>query len=85
MSEVKLLGGAFVATLVKGENGKSTWQYSPNLAQIRKNSQKKGSEKERPQFEVINEIEGAAISEYRGNLKQLTLDITKHLLTLIKK
>lgn len=85
MGEIKLLNGAFVATLVKGKNGRSDWQYSPNLAQIRKNSQKPGSMKEKPQFKVITEIEKASISEFQENLKNTTLDITKYLLTLIKK
>lgn len=85
MGEIKLLNGAFSAALVKGKNGKESWQYTPNLAQIRKNSQTKGSMKERPQFAVINEIEGAAADVFKQGLKKTTIDITKYLLTLIKK
>lgn len=82
---MKLLNGAFIANLIKGKSGSQEWQYTPNLAQIRKNSQKPGSMKEKPQFEVINEIEAAAADRFKSNLKDMTLSVTKHLLTFTKK
>lgn len=82
---MELLNGAFTATFTKGKDGRSKWEFIANLPRIGKKVQNAGSMKEKPQFAVINEIEGAAVSEFQQNLKTTTIDITKYLLTLVKQ
>lgn len=83
-SEIKLLNGAFTATLIKGENGKTTWKYDANLSRIGKKKIEKGNMKEKPQFKVIEDIEAASLRRFQESTKNTVLDITKFLKTLIK-
>lgn len=81
---MKLLNGAFIANLVKGKDGKTKWEYEANVSAIGRKKPNPGSLKEKPQFDIINDIEAAATDKFQGNLKSMTVDITKHLLTFIK-
>lgn len=83
-NKISICDGAFNAELVKGENGKESWQYTPNLNKIGKKPKQKGNWKEKPQFKVIEQIEEAATNRFKQNTKSMILDTTKFLKTLIK-
>lgn len=75
---IELCNGAFIATLVKGENGKQRWQYTPTLkkTEARKHI---GHEKERPQFKLIPIAEQTEVKRYNETLNTTVIEITKFL------
>lgn len=86
MDTLELCNGAFTAQLVKGENGKSTWQYTPNVVKLQKKKKKAVHRdvKEKPQYAIIVTMEDAAVKRFQNVATSIVLDTTKYLKSLIK-
>ncbi len=76
-STIEICNGAFTAELVKGEDGKKRWKYTPTFKKQEK--KQAGSHKEKPQFKLIPIAERAEVDRYNQSLKQTVLEITKFL------
>lgn len=82
--DIKLLNGAFTATFEKGNKDKiGKWKFTPNLSKLGKKKINKGSLIEKPQFEVINEIEQSAVKDFKQSTKQTVLETALYLKKLI--
>lgn len=77
---LEICNGAFKAELVKGENGKKKWQYTPTYKKSRKKV-KAIVKKEWPQFKLIEVAEKEEVDRYNETLKTTVLEITKYLTT----
>lgn len=83
--DIELLNGAFVSTFEKGENGKpGKWITNPNFKKLGKKKEKKGSEKERPQYPIIEDCEQDSKDRFRETLKEGIMDIVTYLKKISK-
>jgi predicted transcriptional regulator YdeE len=71
-----------INTVFKATFNKGVWVYEPNFDELKKSSQIKGKEKERPQFQSSIVAEKEVIENYKKNLSKTVLDIAKYLKTI---
>ena len=78
MQPIKLLNGAFTATLVKSKSGSLSWEYTPNFQKLGRIPYQ-GSEKEKPEFKIVDHIEGEASKGFQRQTRVMVIELVQQL------